>query len=179
MTQSKKEAHPGAHTCKGCTEKEAIIADITDTAKRVQAEFENYQKRMAKEQELSRAFALEAFFKKLLPLLDSIDQAQKHASGDQETGKGITLINQQLWSILKEEGMQRMSCVGKAYDPHLAEVMLTTETEESQPSNIVLEEFQAGYLLGGKVLRHAKVRISVQKEHDDQANKSKDETHDA
>ena len=179
---ARANTHANAHACRNCEKKEEAIAEITNTAKRVQAEFENYQKRTAKEQEEFRRFAVEQFLKRLLAVFDSFEQALKHTqaqnaqSAQDNCDDGLRLIHAQLLSLAKAEGLQRIECVGKKYDAHTAEVMLTVPQE---PSNIVLEEFQAGYLFQGKVLRHAKVKISVAAEEGADAQKQHEHAGDA
>jgi len=139
------------------TKKDTQLADLTDTLKRVQAEFENYQKRTIKENDAFRAYAVEKFIIKLLPILDTFDAAIKHQTHT-STQDGIALIHAQLLKILEAEGVKRIDTIGKKYQHDTMEVLLT---QQSDKPDMVLEELQAGYTLGTHVLRIAKVKISV------------------
>jgi len=131
------------------------IDELTETLKRLQAEFENYKKRIAKENsDFAKCASLE-LVKKLLPVLDSFEQALKNRES-REFVKGVELIYTQLFSVLREEGLQHIECEGRQFNPYTQEVLLQ---QESDKDNIVLEELQKGYTLNGKVIRTAKVKI--------------------
>jgi len=137
------------------TEEQKKIEELTDTLKRLQAEFENYKKRIAKEKSELISCAEEELIKKLLPVLDSFEQALKN-SESKDFVKGMELIYAQLFSALKEEGLHSIESLGKKFDPYAHEVLMH---ENSEKEDIVLEEFQKGYMLNGKVIRTAKVKI--------------------
>jgi len=129
--------------------------ELTNDIKRLQAEFENYKKRVCKEKSELINCASEELIKKLLPVLDSFEQALKN-SESKDFIKGVELIYAQLFSAMKEEGLQQIETVGKKFDPYSQEVLMH---ENSEKEGIVLEEFQKGYTLNGKLLRTAKVKI--------------------
>jgi len=142
------------------TEEQKKIEELTDALKRLQAEFENHKKRIAKENLELIKCASEQLIKKLLPVLDSFEQALKNKDS-KEFVSGVELIYSQLFSVLKEEGLSHIECKGKKFDPYTQEVLLQ---EKSEKDNIVLEELQKGYLLNGKVIRTAKVKIGKKEE---------------
>lgn len=133
------------------------IDELTNTLKRLQAEFENYKKRVANENCNLVKCASEDVIKKLLPVIESFEQALKSKDIDH----GIKLIYAQLFSVLEEQGLKSIECKGKKFDPLTQEVLLQ---EESDKEDIVLEELQKGYTLNGKLIRTAKVKISKKKE---------------
>jgi len=137
------------------TEEQKKIEELTETLKRLQAEFENHKKRTAKEKCEIINCAEEDLIKKLLPVLDSFEQALKN-SQSKDFIKGIELIYAQLFSALKEEGLKQIETIGKKFDPYANEVLMH---ENSDKEDIVLEEFQKGYTLNGKLIRTAKVKI--------------------
>ena len=137
------------------TESQKRIEELTNDIKRLQAEFENYKKRIAKEKSELINCAEEELVKKLLPVLDSFGQALKN-SQSRDFIKGVELIYAQLFSALKEEGLEPIERVGKKFDPYTDEVLMH---ENSEKDDIILEEFQKGYMLNGKLVRTAKVKI--------------------
>ncbi len=140
------------------------IQDLTETLKRVQAEFENYKKRCEKENAQYVQYAEQELIRKLLPVLDSFELSIKNIKNAQDPEKfkkGVELIFAQLVSTLQERGLQKIDSAGKEFDPYLHEVLLT---EESEKDNMILEELQPGYRFKDKVIRHTKVKIGKQKE---------------
>ena len=140
---------------KEITEDQKKIEELTDTLKRLQAEFENYKKRIAKEKSELISCAEENLIKKLLPVLDSFEQALKNKES-KDFAKGMELIYAQLFSAMEEEGLKPVESTGKKFDPYFHEVLMH---EKSEKEDIVLEEFQKGYMLNGKIIRAAKVKI--------------------
>ena len=145
-------------------EKQQQLDELKDTVQRVQAEFENSRKRLEKEKQDFLGQANAGIVKELLPLLDSVDSAEKNLEEAEEVSKeeaikGIELIKKQLLAILKSHGLKEMKCIGKKLDPMQQEVLMQGKEEEKE-EDIILEEFQKGYTLNGKVLRHAKVKVN-------------------
>ncbi|MEM0231328.1 MAG: nucleotide exchange factor GrpE [Candidatus Woesearchaeota archaeon] len=145
-------------------EKEARIQELTETAKRIQAEFENYRKMVEKRNAELQAMSNSALIKKLLPVLDSMELAIKNGSDREKLLKGVELIYAQLYSVLEEEGLQRVDCLNKKFDPYTQEVLIVERTQNKEEDNKVVEELQKGYLLKGAVLRTSKVKIKKMEE---------------
>ncbi len=136
---------------------EKQIAELTDTLKRLQAEFENFKKRTLKEQqEFSRYCASQAL-SEFLPVLDSFESALEKAGKEEK--KAIEPLYTQLKKVLEKNGIKAFESRGKEFNPALHEIMLTGN-ENDKEEGIVLEELQKGYLLHDKVLRHAKVKAN-------------------
>jgi molecular chaperone GrpE len=131
--------------------------DIKDTLQRVYAEFQNYKKRMDEDKQKFVNFSNEELIKKILPIADNFEIALNHKINDDEFSKGMELIYSQFTQILEDEGVKRILSSGK-FNPKLHEVLITEESQKEE--GVILEEIQKGYMLGGKVLRHAKVKIS-------------------
>ncbi|MDD3095788.1 MAG: nucleotide exchange factor GrpE [Candidatus Neomarinimicrobiota bacterium] len=123
------------------------------------AEFENFKKRTNKDQLRAREFYKENLLLDLLPVLDDIERAIKH-HGEDETGKAFTLIFTQLLAYLAKYEVAPFDAVGTDFDPERHDAMLT-RSESDKKHNTVLEEFQKGYTIGSKILRHAKVIVNI------------------
>jgi molecular chaperone GrpE len=123
------------------------------------AEFENFKKRINKDQQRNKEFYKESMLGNLLPVIDDIDRALMHHEDD-ETGKAFTMIKSKLISYLEGYDVSPFDSVGEEFDPEKHDAMLT-RAEEDKDNNIVLEEFEKGYMIGNKVLRHAKVIVNI------------------
>lgn len=137
--------------------KDKKIAELTETLQRLQAEFENYKKYIEKEKAEFAKYAKAELIEKLLPLLDSFEMALKNTADKEKFIKGVELIYSQLYSLLEKEGLRKIKTQGK-FDPHFHEVLLKEKSDKEE--DIILEELQKGYMLGDKVLRHSKVKVS-------------------
>lgn len=127
------------------------------------ADYENAKKRVGKEREEYFKFALEGFFYELLPVLDNFERALSHQNDDlalKSIWSGIELIRKQLAETLKVQGLVRIETLKKPFDPHFHEA-IEEIVDASKPEHVVAEEVVAGYLLNGKLLRPAKVKIFV------------------
>lgn len=130
---------------------------------RAKADFSNYQKDEAKREALMAQFAAGEIVKDALLVLDSFDLAiANHAKENSET-KRLRIIKDQFLSILKKWGLEEMKvAAGAKFDPNFHEAVETIPSSEHQEGGII-EVLQAGYLLHGKVLRPAKVKVVVKK----------------
>ena len=141
----------------------AEMAELKETLQRLQAEFENSRKRLEKEKEDFSRLANAALVKELLPVLDSIDSAEKglksQAFSKEKAVEGIELIKKQLLAILSSQGLEEIKSTGQRFDPMLHEC-LTQACEKEKEDQVVLQELQKGYMLNKKVLRHAKVKVN-------------------
>jgi len=142
-------------------EKQEKIDELTDLIKRIQAEFENFRKREEKDRKQFVEFSNAELIRNLLPILDSIDSAQKN--GDEKTRKGIKLIEKQLISVLEKQGLKEIHAIGKKFDPEFHECLMQEKNLEKE-DEIILEELQKGFMLKDKVLRHSKVKINKKEE---------------
>ncbi len=137
-------------------------AELLDLLKRVQADFENYKKRVEKENHEVRKYAAKNILVKFLPTLDHFELALKHKESKEEFVKGVELIYAQLVDLLKREGIQHIEAEGKAFDPHMHEALMTEASEK--PDGEILEEFQKGYTLNGRVIRPSRVKVAKKEE---------------
>ena len=136
--------------------------EYLDTLRRVQAEFENYRKRVIKEQTALVDRATEGLVEQLLPVLDSFELALKNfdAAGGQDTEsvrKGVELVYAELLGVLEKAGLSRVEADGKPFDPNVHEAVMQ---EEGDGEPVVTDVLRTGYTLKGRVLRPAMVKVS-------------------
>ncbi|HEV2488557.1 MAG TPA: nucleotide exchange factor GrpE [Candidatus Acidoferrales bacterium] len=136
--------------------------DLTNTLVRLQADFDNYRKRVERERHQERHRGAEALVERLLPVLDAFDRAIAAHGGDadDEFRKGFELIRKQLADALAKQGLERIETEGKEFNPHFHHAIERVETPERR-DGAILGELQAGYSFHGKVLRPAMVRVAV------------------
>ncbi len=145
-------------------ESERKAAEYLDRLKRLQADMENVQKITRRQVHEVTSQASERLLTKLLPTLDSLQQAVNASTTGNpqfadEAAVGLRLLQKQLIEVLQSEGLEEISAIGKPLDPELHEVVSYVETDE-KPENIVVEEIQRGYTLNGKVIRPSFVVVS-------------------
>jgi len=133
-------------------------------AQRVQADFDNYRKRAAREQERLVAHAHERLVRDLLPVLDDLERALEAAERHEEAAlvDGVRLVQQSLRGALEKEGLSEIPTDG-AFDPHVHEAMLSRPDDGAEPG-AVLEVVQRGYRLGDRVVRPARVIVAAGEE---------------
>jgi molecular chaperone GrpE len=131
-----------------------------DLAQRLQADFENYRKRAAREQERLVAHAHERLVRELLPILDDLERALEAAERHEEAKliEGVKLVEKSLRSALVKEGLVEIETDG-AFDPHVHEALLAQPGDGAEPGS-VLGVVQRGYRVGDKVVRPARVIVA-------------------
>ncbi len=128
---------------------------------RLQADFANYKKRTAKETMDSVEYANEEIILSLLDVVDNFERALDSIQQNNDVSavkKGIEMIFQQLWDMLKKEDVVPIEAVGKTFDPHLHETVARAKSDVA--SNTVVEELQRGYKYKSKVIRPCMVRVA-------------------
>jgi molecular chaperone GrpE len=127
--------------------------------KRVAAEFENYRKRVARDQESLVARAHERLVKELLPVLDDLERALAAAEDHQEAKleEGVRLVHRELAAALQREGLAEVETNGR-FDPHVHEALLSQPSEADEGT--IIEIVQKGYTLGDRVVRPARVVVA-------------------
>jgi molecular chaperone GrpE len=147
---------------------EAKAQQHLDDLKRLAADFDNYRKRVAREQEALSTRAAERLVKELLPIVDDLERALEAAEEHEEAKleEGVRLVQRQLTSVLEREGLAEIGTNGK-FDPHVHEALLSQPSEAEEDS--VIEVLQKGYRLGDRVLRPARVIVAAPKESDGDA----------
>jgi molecular chaperone GrpE len=134
--------------------------ELFDRLARLQAEFDNYRKRAAKENADYRDYAVSDAARSLLPVIDSFTLALKNAAAKPEDlRKGVELIFKQLQDVLQKLNIERVPAQGEPFDPRVHEAIEMVETNDA-PDHHVLEELQPGYRIKGRLLRPAMVRVA-------------------
>jgi len=138
------------------TERDEYLADL----QRVAAEYENYRKRAARDQERLVAHAHERLIRELLPVLDDLERTLEAAERHEEAAlvDGVRLVERSLRKALEKEGLAEIA-TDAGFDPHVHEALLTKPQDGAEPGS-VLEVVQRGYRLGDKVVRPARVIVA-------------------
>ncbi len=146
-------------------EVENLKAEIdakNDRLLRLQADFDNFRKRAAKEKTELAATIEQAFLTDLLPLLDNLSRASSAAEGensDVETvRKGLEMIQQETLNALTKHGLEQIDTTDKMFDPNFHQAVGTVQDETKQEGAIAVE-FQRGYMAHGKVIRPSMVQV--------------------
>jgi molecular chaperone GrpE len=129
-----------------------------DALRRLKAEFENSRKRQERERIRILAMASERLVQELLPVLDNLDRALE-AGGD--IREGVQATREQLAEVLGDEGLLPVASDGQPFDPNVHEAVMSLVSEEHEEGTII-QTFQRGYLLNGKLIRTAKVVVAKQ-----------------
>jgi molecular chaperone GrpE len=145
-------------------EKERIRAqNMEDRFLRVNAEFENYKKRMIREStDRLKYFNLD-FIKELLPSLDNLERAISHAKSENNDVdsmiEGLEMVNKMTHEVFEKFGVSRVDTIGEVFDPNFHQAVGVVESD-SVPENHIVEECLGGYLLHDRIIRPAMVRVS-------------------
>ena len=138
------------------SERDAYLA----LAQRAQADFENYRKRMARENAAALDRGVTKLAKELLPALDHLELALKAAAGHEDVVKGFAMVAEELVAALGRAGIEPFSPAGEPFDPTEHEAMAAQPSEDAE-SGTVIEVYQQGYRLNGAVLRPARVVVAA------------------
>ncbi|HEX5780356.1 MAG TPA: nucleotide exchange factor GrpE [Solirubrobacteraceae bacterium] len=128
-------------------------------AQRIQADFENYRKRMTRENAAAKDRGVASVAKELLPALDHLEHALKAAQGHEDVVKGFALVSDEIVAALARAGIESFSPEGEPFDPNEHEAM-AAHPSEGHESGTVIEVYQRGYRLNGAVLRPARVVVA-------------------
>ena len=131
-----------------------------DSYLRLAADFDNYRKRVAREQVELTSRANERILNELLPVLDDLERALEAAAEHEEAKleEGVRLVHRSLLGLVERHGLSEIETEG-AFDPHVHEALLTQPAESAEEGS-VLQVLQKGYRLGDKVLRPARVIVA-------------------
>jgi molecular chaperone GrpE len=133
--------------------------DYLELARRTQADFENYRKRMARENAAAVDRGMAKLAKELLPAIDHLEIALKAAAGHEDVVKGFEMVAGELQAALNRVGIQTFSPLGEVFDPNEHEAMASQPREGVEPGTVV-EVYQSGYRINGAVLRPARVVVA-------------------
>lgn len=139
-------------------ESDKKLTELTEDLQRIQAEFINYKRRSGEERQQLLDFAKQESIKDLLPLIDDLGRALSYLPADLQEhpwAQGVAQVGKQVEQTLSKIGVEKIPSVGHEFDPHLHEAV----SDDGSGEHTVLEELQAGYKLGDKVIRHSVVRV--------------------
>src|SRR3990172_9605514 len=150
--------------------KKRQLDEEKDSYLRLNAEFDNFRKRTLKEKEEFVKYANEKLILELIDILENLERGIENAKKAENRDKlieGMELIYKQLKNVLEKNGLVPIKALGEKYDPYKHEAMMQTPSDDSA-EDIVLEEFSRGYMLNNKVIRYSKVRVSKNKDMDNE-----------
>lgn len=150
MTKNDKKQDGKVEEVENVDSAEQKVLDLENQVKRILADYQNLEKRVAGERRELIMTANKDLLLKILPVLDTLILASKHS-----TDKTLEVTIQQFLEILKNEGVTRIKTENQEFDPNTMECVTTAEGEEGK----VLEELRAGYKLDEKALRTAQVKV--------------------
>ena len=138
----------------------AEAAKTKDLFLRTAAEYDNYRKRTTKEREAAFGNGMAHAVEKLLPVIDTLEMAAAAATADENYKKGVTMTLTKAYAVLKDLGVEEIPAQDVPFDPNVHSAMMQQPTEGVE-AGIVVQVFQKGYTLNGRVIRHAMVVVSA------------------
>lgn len=163
--KKKKEDAP-ADVKKELDEKEGKIKSLEDRILYLQADFENFKKLKAKEKQDTLKYANEIIIKELLPVIDNLEMALKHAESTEDykaIHEGVKITLNEFLKVLEKSGVTPVEALGQKFDPNFHEAFYQEEREDVEPDTVV-SEFQKGYLLKERLIRPSRVGVSKKPE---------------
>ncbi|MEM3383694.1 MAG: nucleotide exchange factor GrpE [Nitrososphaerales archaeon] len=148
---------------KALKEEHERAEDYLNKLKYLQADFENFQKRVNKEMLDLVKYGNERLMVKLLNIIDDLERSikfSKESDNKESLIEGVEMVLKNLKEILKKEGLEEIEAVGKNFDPNLHEAVARVQTD-NYPTNTVIEEIRKGYLLNGKLIRPSMVKVAL------------------
>ena len=135
------------------------LQEKKDRLLRLQADFDNFRRRSAKEREEISAVVTQNFCKDMLPLLDNFERAMAAETKDVEAfQKGVEMIFTQFQEVLKKNGLEQIEAVGQKFDPNFHQAVMRVEDHERE-DDTVAQELQKGYMVKGRVIRPSMVQV--------------------
>ena len=153
---------PTPETQAGSSEVDILKQTITDQEDkflRLAAEYDNFRRRSQKEKEAIYADATAAAVSALLPVYDNLERALKQETADEAYKKGVEMTMNQLKEVFARLGITEIEAQGKPFDPNLHNAVMHVD-DENLGENVVAQVFQAGFMLGEKVIRFAMVQVA-------------------
>lgn len=135
------------------------LQEKKDRLLRLQADFDNFRRRSAKEREEISAVVTQNFCKDMLPLLDNFERAMAAETKDVEAfQKGVEMIFTQFQEILKKNGLEHIEAIGQKFDPNFHQAVMRVEDPDKE-DDTVAQELQKGYMVKGRVIRPSMVQV--------------------
>ncbi|NLL05139.1 MAG: nucleotide exchange factor GrpE [Clostridiaceae bacterium] len=143
-------------------EKSKQCEDYFDKLQRTAAEFDNFKKRTVKEKEALYSDATSEVVAAFLPVVDNLERAIEAANKDVNANslkEGVELVYRQMKDVLQKLNVEVIEAVGNEFDPNLHNAVSHVD-DEQYGNNIIIEEFQKGYMLKDKVIRYSMVKVA-------------------
>jgi len=161
-----KQAEPEVEEIDTAAELENLKAELNakdDRFLRLQADFDNFRKRTAREKSELAAVIEQAFLKDLLPLLDNLSRASEAAESAEQADvetlrKGIEMIKQETVAVMGKHGLEPIETLGKPFDPNYHQAVGTVK-DETKDDGLIAAELQRGYIARGRVIRPSMVQV--------------------
>lgn len=138
---------------------EKELEALNDKYIRLAAEYDNYRKRTVKEKEGIYPEAKASVTAAFLPVLDNLERALDASSEGDSLYEGLKMVAKQFEEALKSVGAEHIEAVGAKFDPKYHNAVMHVEDEEKGENEIV-EEFQKGYKIGERIVRHSMVKVA-------------------
>jgi molecular chaperone GrpE len=141
---------------------EAELAESKDRYVRLVAEFENFRKRMARENLELRLTASREIIQALLDVMDDMDRASRQLESEQDIARireGVGLVFSKFRNVLQQRGLRQMESMNQPFDPELHEAITEIDVPSEEAKGRVVDVVQPGYYLNEKLIRHAKVVV--------------------
>ena len=143
-------------------ELQAKLTETEGRTLRLQADFENYKRRVQMDKQAAEKYRAQSLVSDILPALDNFERAMQVEATDEQTKsllQGMEMVHRQLLEALAKEGVEVIEAVGKQFDPNEHQAIMQVEDSEFE-SNAVVEEFQKGYKLKDRVIRPSMVKVN-------------------
>lgn len=135
-----------------------LVAEYREIAARAQADLKNFRTRVERDRAANREAVIAEVIRSLLPVIDDLDRADAH--GDLVDGAPLTLVSQKLRAGFEKYGLRRVGEVGERFDPNIHEAVVQVP-EKGATGETVKDVLETGYALGDRLIRAAKVAVSV------------------
>ena len=160
-TQEEKKEDKKKKTKKKKDKKDEKIEELNDRLMRNLAEFENFRNRSEKAKSMMFQIGAKSVIEKMLPVVDNLERGFDGLSEEEKESpfvKGIEAVYKQMMTAFDEMGVKPIEAVGQEFDPNLHNAVMHDE-DDSDQTNVVVEEFQKGYMYKDSVVRHSMVKV--------------------
>ena len=159
---TKKEEPKKGFFGKKKDKKDEQIEELNDRLRRTMAEFDNFRKRTEKEKSAMYEIGAKSIVERILPVIDNFERGLSAPPADESAKAfvdGMDMIYKQLLKTLEESGVKAIEAVGQEFDPNFHNAVMHVE-DENVGENVIVEEFQKGYLYRDSVVRHSMVKVA-------------------
>lgn len=133
--------------------------ELSNLVNRMQADFDNYRKRMNENNKKLKDDGICSVIEKLIPELDNFLQAAQHIT-DPKVAEGVDMIYRKILGVITAFGVEEIPALGEQFDPNLHNAVMNVKAADASQVNTVVEVFNKGYRIGDRVLRHSVVKVA-------------------